>query len=364
MINKVFLSGYWKKNLGDDLFVKTICQRYPNTNFFLETNSENKNVFSMIKNLTIIDLNDDFTSRLKRKLLNPFRSFTNYYQVAQNVPIYVEIGGSIFILSDISNAKKDLKKRKRIREIAQKYFVIGSNFGPFINEKQLNDYSNFFKQTDGVVFRDIVSYNLFKDLGNIKIAPDAVLSLKHEVKKTDSNYVVVSIINLKNRDNITEDMVKVYEQNIIESCLYFLKNNKKVVLFGFCEYENDIEVMERILEKIPKELKVNILHYIHDDLRKSIDYLMEAELILATRFHAMILGWLYRKPTIVFSYSRKITDTIEYCYPEQYNVSIAKCEKLDTSILNDYSKLIIPETIRTDLINKAENHFYYLDDIL
>lgn len=364
MEKKNFLSGYWKKNFGDDLFVKAICERYTEVSFFLETESYNKKVFMKIKNLNVIEVNNSFFSRVKRKIKNPLKSFTNYYQLAKKVPIYVEIGGSIFILNHISHANRALKKRVRIQKLADKYFILGSNFGPYVNNNQIKEYTDFFKLTDGVVFRDNISYNIFNDLDNVKVAPDAVLSIDVDTKENRSDFIVISLINLENRSNFTQNIINQYENNIHTICQYYLEKGKKVVLFGFCEYENDMELIERIEKKIPESLHDNIIKYIHDDIDNSLDYIKKAEIIFATRFHAMILGWLFKKPTVVFSYSNKTKNTIDYCFPDQYYLSIDKCDKLDVSILKEINNLVIPDRIRENLIELSNEQFYFLDSYL
>ncbi|HPF83773.1 MAG TPA: hypothetical protein PLV83_06400, partial [Bacilli bacterium] len=46
-----FLGFYANKNLGDDLFIKIICERYPNIRFTIFVDSSYKDTFNDIKNL-------------------------------------------------------------------------------------------------------------------------------------------------------------------------------------------------------------------------------------------------------------------------------------------------------------------------
>lgn len=360
---EVFLNGYWKKNLGDDLFVKTICERYPDSNFYLEADPKDGSVFNGIKNLTVLYKNNDLLYKLIRRLKFPFKSFSNYYSMSNNIPIYIEIGGSIFIIDNIRQAKKAYKKRLRIRRIASKYFIIGSNFGPYIDDRQITEYNNFFSSTDGVVFRDIHSSSLFNSK-NIKTAPDAVLSLNTICESSNQNYIIISFVNLKSRNGFSKEMIDNYEQNIIDICNYYLLKNKTIVLFGFCEYENDNDFIERVSIQLSPKYKKNIIKYVHNDINKSLHYIYNSEMIIATRFHAMILGWLYGKPTIVFSYSDKIVNTIKYCYPNQKYYSIKECDSFDTQLLDEYNNQIMPDYIKSNLISSSNEQFYYFDQLI
>ena len=55
MRKKAFLYAYDKVNLGDDLFIRTIVNRYPHVHFFMWSDARNKMIFSDLKNLTVID---------------------------------------------------------------------------------------------------------------------------------------------------------------------------------------------------------------------------------------------------------------------------------------------------------------------
>ena len=43
-MKKIYLKMYLKKNLGDDLFLKIILERYPSTQFFVNSNKTYANI--------------------------------------------------------------------------------------------------------------------------------------------------------------------------------------------------------------------------------------------------------------------------------------------------------------------------------
>lgn len=59
-MRKIFLYAYDRINLGDDLFIRTICNRYPNVKFYLWSKKYNEKVFDDVKNLKVLDKNSKY----------------------------------------------------------------------------------------------------------------------------------------------------------------------------------------------------------------------------------------------------------------------------------------------------------------
>ena len=53
---KVFLLAYARKNLGDDLFIKMLLDRYPNVDFYIKASTEEHFIWFNMKyqNLTVL----------------------------------------------------------------------------------------------------------------------------------------------------------------------------------------------------------------------------------------------------------------------------------------------------------------------
>ncbi|MDB7274541.1 polysaccharide pyruvyl transferase family protein, partial [Enterococcus faecium] len=293
----------------------------------------------------------------------PRIGYSHYYHLSKSVKNYIEIGGSIFMLEDKKGKDYVLKQRRKMRKLAKKYFVIGSNFGPFYFQEQLVSYNNFFKETNGVVFRDKKSFHLFSDLSNVSLAPDVVFNYSLREKKLNNgynNYIVISVINLHGRKGFSIKDVEMYENWLEKVCSHFVKLKKKVVLMGFCESERDNEVLNRIKVRLDPKLAADVIYYTHKTLNESLQYMYNAELIIATRFHAMILGWLFSKPTFVISYSPKIIETIKTWFPKQAYTEIFQLNDYNyQNIQNDATK--IPNDCLNELIKAAENQFKYVD---
>ena len=94
-MKKIFLYAYDHINLGDDLFIETIADRYPDTEFYFWTNEKNKKVFQQQKNLKIVDENSIKTKVLRK--IRPSLEVRYKAEIQKKCDAQVYIGGSIFM---------------------------------------------------------------------------------------------------------------------------------------------------------------------------------------------------------------------------------------------------------------------------
>ena len=96
-MKKIKVYAYKRQNLGDDLFIKILCERYPNTQFVLYAPNVYKDIFKDNKNLEICSSED----KLNRVINFIARKFgvNNYVdrKLVENSDGGVYIGGSLFI---------------------------------------------------------------------------------------------------------------------------------------------------------------------------------------------------------------------------------------------------------------------------
>ncbi len=57
---KVMIYAYCNFNLGDDLFIKILCERYPEVHFLLYAPIEYKYYFKWLPNITVYPRNNIF----------------------------------------------------------------------------------------------------------------------------------------------------------------------------------------------------------------------------------------------------------------------------------------------------------------
>lgn len=169
-MKKIFLWGYWAKNFGDDLFLKVYLDQMKeaNINTYILTEKKYKKFYEEM-GVKVVS-KDSFIYKLSYKILTMCRKPELYFWLVNKRSLFVLLGGSLF-----AENKGTLAEQKQFLNLdyattkAEKSFVIGSNFGPYIHEKFKKEYEALFGEMEDVVFRDKMSYELFnKTLKNVR----------------------------------------------------------------------------------------------------------------------------------------------------------------------------------------------------
>lgn len=320
----ILLKLYPKLNLGDDLFLKIICERYPNTNFrlladqrYIDNNQwDNLQVYKP-------SFKDSLFNKIKRVIKRKFfpKQFQTELQdvyLRQNGEIFinldgfVSIGGSIFmqikesILLDtelayyqlINNLLKDKLK-----------FFIGCNFGPYKTLDYVESYKSIFKKYTDICFREEFSYNLFKEISQVRLAPDVVFGMKVSIVEKLENTIGFSIVPPK--EGIDRET---YIAKYVELITFYQQKEYKVYLISFCKDEGDEEIINTIAAKLDDVLDYKTLFY-NGNIKEFLDVYGKIEYMFCGRFHAMILSMLYEQNIYPIAYSEKmknVLDDIDY----------------------------------------------------
>ncbi|MCR5524386.1 MAG: polysaccharide pyruvyl transferase family protein [Lactobacillus sp.] len=350
----ILTSGYWNSNLGDDLFLKILSERYPAHNFFIISGSKAFQSFNGIPNVkkVRIPLKIKLKNKLYQKLgMNTEKLLSNFeISILNQFDLYCEVGGSLFILPQEGLGTK-YSLRKRIELSGLPYFVIGSNFGPYFSERQVQKYHELFADMTGISLRDYASYKLFSDLPNVDYASDLVFNLKVKKPSVPGNYTLISIINPEVRfDHETSEKYYQLITNIITS---LLNKHERIVLMSFCEAEGDLIAAKKIKKMFNNISQIEVFN--HTNIDESLEKINSANKIVATRYHSMILGWLMGKPTFVLSYSEKINNVISDLFPTQPFINISQIDsdnfRLSFAVNNQID----------DIVQEAQQQFKFLD---
>ena len=246
-------------------------------------------------------------------------------------------------------------------EFGKNYFILGANFGPYKSEVFKSMYHDFFKKCKDVCFRERYSYELFKDLENVRFGKDIVFSLKQDaVAKED--YVLFSIILPSARSGFS-GIESEYFNRLKTLTLDIIKSGKKVKFMSFCQGEKDEEAIKKLLNMIPNEQHKHISKYFYrGDMNEALEILNKADSIVATRFHAMILGFVLKKPVFPIAYSKKMTNVLEDLEFKQNYASLENLQGLN------FEKFKENEALSPNILIRAaqdgERHFLKLDDFL
>lgn len=314
-MEKIFLWGYWAKNFGDDLFLKVYLNQMREINHktYILTEKKYKQFY---KNLGVkVVCKDTIIYKISYKFLSMCGLPELYFLLISKKSLFVLLGGSLFAENKGALAeKKQFCNLNYATTRAKKTFVIGSNFGPYINENFKNQYELLFNKMENISFRDKKSYDLFnKKLENVNYAPDIIFEGKWQQSKKNSNSIVISVIDLENRKELS-DYRSIYEKGIADICLYHINKNEKIYLLSLCRQEGDIEACNRIYKMIDQNDKNNIEVINYDSIDRTVELLSSARKIYATRFHSLMIGLYFHKNIIPIIYNEKSINAIEsYC---------------------------------------------------
>lgn len=365
-MKKAFIYAYTKTNLGDDLFVKILCERYPDVVFFMKCNKKNSNAFKNINNLRLVT-HIRYVDRILNHI-NPDVSFNRWLQrtISARCDAIITIGGSIFMQK--KHHWKRTVKRFESRLIPNiPFFILGSNFGPFHEVEYLEAFRRIFSSVTDVCFRDKYSYNLFSDLPNIRYAPDIIFSLsskyKNEIKLPTHimvKKIIISVID-KSLGKKNDDYYK-FIMKVIQT---MVSDGYSIVLMGFCSAEGDERAVEKICDLfVDDTVKTKIEKYVYDgNIDEALAIIEQSDFIFASRFHAMILGWVFGKPVYPYIYSDKSTNVLKDIRFEGTFSKIIDPIMMST---DDFIKLIFKnKPVNTDMLSLSSvDHFSKLDTIL
>lgn len=291
----VLVIGYFRRNLGDDLFLKVISERYEDYNFIIVTNSDYRGFASNVRNVGNRVLNKIIRIATQEKCT--LASVCAYF-----FDTVVFLGGSIFMEGKV-------RTRYLIRNNAD-YYVLGANFGPYYTTDFYEFYKKFFSNSIDVCFRDEYSCSLFSDVDSVRCKPDVVFGLKSQGKvlSHDTNTVVFSIIDASGRPGINS---KDYEELIFDLTRYFMNKGFKIIYMSFCEEEGDERAIERIINDANNRFdsKIEKIYY-RNNVNEAVEIIMQSKIVVGSRYHANVLGLLFNKKILPIAYSDKLCNEL------------------------------------------------------
>lgn len=354
--------AYTEFNLGDDLFIKLLCERYPNTQFILYAPKNYEILFKEILNLKVYP-NDTLFVRAVNKIFRLFNIKRNFirFKIAKKCNAMVYIGGSLFMQGE--NWKERYLDKEEMYIENKPFYLLGANFGPYKDNEFYLIYKEMFSKFTDISFRDRQSYELFNELPNVRIADDIIFQLKVQPRITDqTNNVVISVIKPSFRKNLSS-YDDVYYRKIKDIIVLLNLKGYRVTLMSFCEKQGDQEAVERIIELLPFNNKKMVNHYYYKyDIDETINIIANSRFVIATRFHSMILGWVLNKPVFPIAYSSKMTNVMnDIGFKGQYT----DINNIDQLKPQDVLGAIQSKPIDvSESIKNSEKHFEKLDDLL
>lgn len=363
--------AYLQNNLGDDLFVEHLCLRYPNVDFFaMENNITNKTLEKLDNLFFLKEMNKYFKEFELPTISDKAKKFYSQFDAC------VMIGGSIFMQHN-QYWRGKLRSFRNRAMINKNTYILGANFGPFVDPKFLIEFGWAFTKVKDLCFRDSTSASYFPDAKNIRYAPDILFSYKYAMPK-QKNHVVISIISCgcPGRPPAQVNRLKPYGEKYIEKmvelCSEFYRRGVAVSLLSFCDRQGDLNIAKVIETKCLRNGVTNINVVLYDgDASVLLDEIASAKAVVATRFHAMILGFLFGKSVYPIIYDEKqkyVLQDLNFLGQSTLLENIANVDAknvvdclLDTNSKNSYKTM---KPVIEKAIIDSQQQFSELDKIL
>ena len=301
MSKTLCIEGYVENNLGDDLMFKNVIE---NTNYdeYIILGSKNGITYPIKKSNKM-----KFISKKQFKIMVLKDIFLKFK--SKHIDL-AYVGGSLFM--DRGNGKVARGKQRFsffCWLVGIKTFVVGSNLGPIYNEDLYSkNILKFSKLVKNWSVRDQFSYDFLRGLGikNAKMLPDIVFGTNvsdFEIK--NDKKICISVVDYKDASKRYDDKnSENYYKDIIDWANYFNENGYIINLLSF-QNKADIPILNKLIEKIPF---ADIVEYNGENILKEI---ASSEYIIATRFHSAILGSLFDKKMVVYSYNNKTKNYLD-----------------------------------------------------
>ena len=367
---KLMLYGFYGHNLGDDMFFDMLFRRYPDVLFAVCDSSAYADLFARYNNVRLYAA--DSGSAIKMNLFGEKFGIKNIYEktVRSSTAGGVHFGGSIY--QQIGNWEQDLKDREKRKQKGKCFFGISNNFGPYHTEGYKEFWRKQFQTWNDVCFRDKYSYDLFSDIASVRYAPDALFAYtgisENEQESDRPMRLGISVINLRwELRQIDPEICDAYEDFLSRLVEESLQNGLEIVLLSFCELQQDsaamLRIVDRCKEKDPEAAERIRMELYYDQIDPMMQTITQCDYILATRFHAMVLGYVLGKKVLPLCYSDKMTNVLEDLKLADHYLDIRKYDEYPEGPVLPLFAEADPEKIEKIRVDAADQ-FLKLDQYL
>lgn len=341
-MKKILIRAYTEDNLGDDMFVEYLCQRYPLIQFYIFCKECYNAAFTKIKNLNILNIRDKI-------------DYIHFF-------LQIIIGGSIFMQSVNKTVLKKFLLDKKMINMGIPTIIIGANFGPYKAKTFLYLYKFLFSKIKYIVFRDKYSYELF-NLNNMNWAPDILFNYNLP-KVASKNFICISPIKKTKRSGLDDYNEFLYFEKLIEIAETYSKLGFKILLASFSMSQQDNVASSYIYDNLSQttQSKTEMLNYT-GNINFFLHRFLASTYIIGTRFHSIILGWNAGIPTFPICYNIKLQNAIDsYIFKGNY-ANICDINNINFSFF-DANRHNVNLIDKTYLRVESKKHFYELDKLL
>lgn len=363
-MKRILLKFYMDVNLGDDLMVNMLLERFPHTDFYIHTkNTLSLDIFSKYPNLKLLEKGylQAITGKMK---------FDAYMVIGGSVLDYNSFIGLCYQIKEVLFGT--LLAFKRTKTV-----VIGANTTSFAKSWYSLLCRLVFvlriKLLSLITVRDLFTYEKIKKYGKSKTRfyPDIVFGYQQtdavSVDNPEPTAKTLGISVFYNRASAQKD-IRIYRKIAEIANAYLRKGNRRVTLFGFdTDNSNDSYAVLQVYRMLERKDKADMVLYYGD----SSDFLKKfkrCDAFITVRFHALVLALKLRVPFIPIIYANKTQNLLTDLDYKGISYDFASLPDLDVDRLMDElensDKFILSGDVLDNLSQNALGHFKELEDCL
>ena len=296
----VYLHAFADVNVGDDLFIHKLVSSYPDVHFVLIARKPYRKMLAGYPNLTVYEVD-----ALPLKVCKTLRlDMPLRWRIAHDCDYGVYIGGSIFI--EYSDWKDQHIWYRELFD-NERLYIMGCNWGPHKTQQFKDNMMSVFSGVKDICFRDLYSYNSFSSLPNVRYAPDILFGLEQPSDIKEEKQVLISLVNCLRSNVELPGFAESYNRFICGLAERFAELGYRTILCSFCEQEGDLAAAEEIHGLLSPNARAHasVVNYCGTNLEQIRELIARSEYVVATRFHAMILGLAAGKKVLPMIYHMK-----------------------------------------------------------
>lgn len=292
----ILVDAFVDNNLGDDLMLEMLVQRFPDTLFFC---------------LRDASLNARAPYKDWPNFLVPH--WTDLDRILPFMDGLLVFGGSAW--QDHGNnldwfAWRDMALRK-LKARGCPILAIGNNIGPVQTQEGQELFTNLLRRFDAVVVRDQASFNWLEahaGSGRGTLGADLVLGYPVPKVTREPGLVGISV----HRTMLFQERNEPYARHLCDlvGTLHREDPSLRFQFFAFDTIsENDELLVDRILASLGWPPWASKVAY-RGDIPAFLEAFGRCDRIFASRFHATILALLFEQPFVPFDYMGKTRDLL------------------------------------------------------
>ena len=167
--------------------------------------------------------------------------------------------------------------------------------------------------------------------------------------------IAISVINPGSKNDIDPER---YYRNLADLCRGYQAEGYAVKLLSFCKDEGDEDACRQVLQYAGEHAAEPVFY--RGNWQEMLRVMAQSQLLIATRFHATVLGWTLGVPVYTIAYSNKTVNLMADCGTEDSCLALEKMGNLDMNTIKE--KAVLPEDLSR--FSGAEAAFLRLDERL